>query len=182
MIADGAHFDALAADLDQAVGAMSAQFDRDPTLWSRGRPGKWTAGQHADHLALCLADTADAFERRRAELRAGTLGPVPRRGILHRLWVGLVIGRGCLPRGGRTPRRLEAGPGPERPATLARLARGVARHRALGAGLSAEERDRLWAPNPFLPRWHYTLPEIVRMHAVHVRHHARLIAEIAAAG
>jgi len=175
---DGEHFDALAADLEQAMRELEALLARDAALWRRGRPGKWTAGQHVEHLAICVEDTAGAYERAAADLHARTLAPAPRRGLLQRLWVALVLGRGTMPRGGRAPKRLQATAQPEREPTLARLRRAADRHRALGATLTPAERDRVWAPNPFLRRWHYTLSETLREHAVHIRHHAKLIAEI----
>ena len=67
------------------------------------------------------------------------------------------------------------------PADVARrLREAVGRFRALGAGLDPESRDRLWIRNPNAPRmrWHYSLPEAVRIQAVHVRHHAAQIAEL----
>jgi len=178
MKVDGAHFDQVLADLDLAARELAAALERDPARWSRGRPGKWTAGQHVEHLAITLAVSADAFEPLAARVRDGTLARVPRRGPLQWLWVTMVVKRGTLPRGGKTPRRFEAGPGPSREHTLERLRREIHRHRTLGDGLSAQQRDRLWIRNPFVSRWHYTLPEMVQVHAVHVRHHARLIAEI----
>ena len=56
----------------------------------------------------------------------------------------------------------------------------VGRFRALGAGLDPAARDRLWIRNPNMPtmRWHYSLPESVRIQAVHVRHHGTQIAEL----
>ena len=71
-------------------------------------------------------------------------------------------------------------PGRRAPAstTRARLDQQVQRHREIGARLSKTERDRLWIRNPFVSRWHYTFPEMIRVQVVHVRHHARLIAEI----
>ena len=180
MTIDGARFDTLLADLDRALSELSALIERDPPLWSRGKPGRWTAGQHVEHLTLCMAETADRLEQRLPALRAGTLEPPQRRGLLQRTWVGLVVGRGWLPRGGKTPQRFEASTQPDRAATLARIRREVGRHRAPGAGLTPAERDRLWTPNPFLPAWYYTLPEVVRMTAVHVRHHSKQIAELAA--
>jgi hypothetical protein len=83
-----------------------------------------------------------------------------------------------MPRGGRAPAVAQPGAAPERAAVTARLTGAVDRHRAAGAALAPGERDRLWIPNPFMPRWHYTLPEMVRVHAVHARHHAKLIGEI----
>jgi len=126
-----------------------------------------------------MEEAATDYETRAAALRARALGPVPRRGFLENLWVLLVIGPDRLPRGGRTPKRFEAGPTPDRAGTLAALHRACDRQEALGRGLTPEERDGLWAPNPFLPKWRYTFPEILRVHAVHVRHHARQIREAA---
>jgi uncharacterized protein DUF1569 len=175
---DGEHFDELMAELDASVREVLAAVDREPVLWNRSLPGKWTAGQHLSHLAITVNATVTPFEERLPLLRRGELPPHPRRGMLQSMWVFMVVRRGKLPRGGRTPRPFEAGPSPNRDATLGALRNGVERHRAIGSSLTLDERDRLWVPNPFHPRWHYTLPEMVRVHAVHVRHHTKLIAEI----
>lgn len=175
---DGGHFDALMAELDQAVGDLISFAGAEPSRWERGRPGKWTVGQHASHVAISLAETADAFEERLPRVLDGSLAAVPRRGPLQWLWVSLLVGRGVMPRGGRTPRRFEPAPAPGREETFERLRRGVERHRAAGHRLTAAQRDRLWIPNPFIQRWHYTLPEMVRAQAVHARHHLRLIREM----
>jgi hypothetical protein len=175
---DGERFDALMAELDGAVGDLISFAGAEPARWTRGRPGKWTAGQHAAHVAITLAETADAFEERLPRVLDGSLAAVPRRGPLQWLWVGLLVGRGTMPRGGRTPRRFEPAPAPGREETEGRLRRGVERHRAAGHRLTAAQRDRLWIPNPFVTRWHYMLPEMVRAQAVHARHHRKLIAEI----
>ena len=72
---------------------------------------------------------------------------------------------------------------PERAAVLAALTRDAARLRAIGERLSTAERERLWVwnrPRQFgiVTSWHYRLPEAVRIHAVHARHHARAISRI----
>ena len=61
MTVDGAHFDQVLADLDLAARELAAALERDPARWSRGRPGKWTAGQHVEHLAITLAVSAAAW-------------------------------------------------------------------------------------------------------------------------
>ena len=172
---DGAHADELLADLDSALAELEGAANRG---WERGLPGKWTAGEHVAHIAATLAESADTFEKGAALLRAGFLPPRPRRGPMQWLWVHLVIAPGRLPRGGKTAARFVPANQPDRSATLRELQNAAARHRALTQSLSTTERDRLWIANPFLPRWHYTLPEILRAHAVHARHHAKLIAEI----
>ena len=56
-------------DLENVGLELRARFERAPALWDRGRPGKWTAGQHADHLAVGLRVTNDAFEAAEKRLR-----------------------------------------------------------------------------------------------------------------
>lgn len=173
----GDNVPALGEDLEAAVRELMEPMERDPALWTRGFPGKWTAGQHAAHVAAALSLTADSLEANAARLAEGRL-PRPRRGLLQRLFVRMIVGRGRLPRGGRSPRATvpEAAPSPV--AVRDQLAREVARHRGVGARLGVEDRDRLWVPNPFLRRWSYRYPELLRMHAVHARHHAALVREI----
>ena len=177
----GAGFDALADDLDASVAELIATVGQDPAWWERGRPGRWTVGQHAAHVGITLGRTADDFEGAERALRAGTLATVPaKRALLHRLFLALVAGRGYMPRGLKTADWAVSRGQPERRATLDVLRQGAERHHALGRRLDAGELDRLWIVNPFMARWHYRLPEMVRLHAVHVRHHAKQIAEIVA--
>jgi DinB family protein len=177
----GGNVESLESDMDAALGELMALFARDPSLWRRGRAGKWTAGQHAEHVARSLEVFADALEAAAAWLRAGQLPARPRRGALQSLFVRVVVVGGWMPRGGRAPDRVHPTAAPEADAVAQRITLAAARHRTLAAGLTAEQGDRLWIPNPFLPRWHYTLPESLRVHAVHARHHARQVEEIAAA-
>lgn len=174
MTIDGSHFDALTAELDSALRDLVAAADRDPGLWGRGKPGKWTAGQHVEHVALCMAAMADGFEAR-GRLPAGEWPARPGRGLLESLWIAIVVKGGKLPRGGKTRAAFEPGALPDRATTIGSLRRESDRIRALGAGHAAEDRDRLWIANPFMARWHYTLPETARVNAVHARHHAKLI-------
>ena len=182
---DGEHFDELMAELDASVHDVLAAVDREPALWFRSLPGKWTCGQHVTHLTITLSATASALQKNAREMQFGNLPPPPRRGLLEFLWVFLAIRRGKLPRGGKTPRRFEP---PDltdskyRAITpehgLAGLRNRVDDHRLIGARFSPEQRDRLWILNPFHHRWHYSFPEVLRMHAVHVRHHTKSIEEI----
>ena len=166
---------ALAADLDVALAELRSLV-ADPAAWTRGRPGKWNAGQHVDHVRIVLERSAGDYEARIAAAKAGTLPEPPRRGFLERLWVNWLLSRG-LPRGGKTPKAFEAGAQPVREAALSGLADAARRMVAVGASLTAEQRERLWAPNPFMPRWHYRYDEMMRVQAVHARHHAKLVAE-----
>jgi len=174
---DGAHFEVLMSELDSACRELVEAAERDPGLWDRRKPGKWTAGQHVEHVAISMAAMAGPLEAR-GHAPVSESPARPGRGLLESLWIALVVKRGSLPRGGKT--RAEFGPTalPDRAATLERLGGESDRIRALGSRLSAEDRDRAWIANPFMPRWHYTLPEVVRVNAVHARHHAKLIREI----
>ena len=175
---DGEHFDARIQELDGAAGELIRWVEADPGRWTRGRPGKWTVGQHVAHVVVSLAVPADAFEEKRPRVLDLSIPPVPPRGPLQSLWVWLVAGRGTMPRGARTPRRFEPGATPGRAETIERLRREVERYAAAGRGFSAAQLDRFWIQNPFRMQWHYTLPEMVRVQAVHVRHHMRQIEEI----
>ena len=175
---DGERFDAFMAELDRAVDDLVAFADADRSRWERSRPGKWSVGEHAAHVAITMTVTADAFEASLPRVLDGTIGPVPRRGPFESLWVWLFVQRGFLPRGARTPRRFEPQPRPRHAETLDRLRRQVERHRAVGHMLTAGQRDRLWIASPFVARWHYALVEMVRAHAVHARHHLALMREI----
>lgn len=179
----GEDFAALAADLDAAIVELIAAVGQDPMLWERGRPGKWTVGQHAAHVGITLRRAAEDFEEAERSLRAGTLAPVPQmRDLLQKLFVRLVAGRGFMPRGGKTVSWAVPPERPERRAALDTLRHEAGRLRALGGRLDPGGRDRLWIVNPFMARWHYRLPEMVRVQAVHARHHAKQIAEIVTGG
>lgn len=171
-------FQQLMLDLERANRELITSLNRDPGLWLCSRPRKWTAGQHAEHIALSLERYADALELNAAAQASGTLGPPPRRGLLQRLFVGYVLGSGRLPRGGRTPKILEPSSAPDHARVEARIAAASARHRALGERLDADAREALWIANPFRPVWHYFFPETLRVHAIHARHHAAQILEI----
>jgi hypothetical protein len=176
---NGDKLPALCADLDAALGELTARVQRQPALWELGRPGKWTAGRQVAHVGIILSRMAEAFESAESELRSGTLPVVPRRGLLHSLFVSLVLQRGGMPRGGRANPASIPADRPERGPTLAALRRDADRLRTLGGRLSVPERDRIWIWNrDFVRTWHYHLAEAVRVNAVHARLHAGTIAEI----
>jgi hypothetical protein len=126
--------------------------------------------------------TAASFERAAEALAAGALPPRPWRGPLQAWFIRWITNEG-FPRGGRAPSSVKPDAAIEPVATLARVRAGADRHRALGLTLDAEARERVWIRNPFVPfRWHYTLPEIVRVHATHTRHHTMIASEAMATG
>jgi hypothetical protein len=172
------HLGALLDDLDAAIAELVAPYHRDAAAWSRGPRGKWTAGQHVEHVAIMLGFGAEALERGADRMRRGELGRRPWRDPIQAWWVRTVTGP-RFPRGGRAIRATTPSAGPVPRATLAALDQGAARHRTLVQTLAPEERAKLWIWNPIVPwlRWHYTLPEMIRVQTTHARHHARLAAE-----
>jgi hypothetical protein len=175
----GARLPGLLDDLDAALRELTAPFAREAAGWDRGPEGKWSAGQHVEHVGRILAVGADALERAASDLRRGDLPHRPWRDPIQALFVRVVTRE--FPRGARAPKPTLPAPTPDRERTLALVAQGAVRHRALAESLTEAERDRLWIWNPYAPRlrWHYTLPEIVRVQATHARHHARSVVEAA---
>lgn len=173
----GSNLAALTEDVREAVARFLDLATGDPARWTRGQSGKWSVGQHADHVAIALGLTADALEESERRLRNGVLARRPLRDPLQALFVSIAVGAGKFPRGARTPRHTEPTSHPDRDEVMSRIARDLGRHVALGERLSVPELDRLWIRNPFLESWHYTYPEVLRMQAVHFRHHARSVEE-----
>jgi hypothetical protein len=170
----------LLADMERAAGEFIAWLEQNPDRWDRAPAGKWTAGQHAAHLILTYSMTAERFEQSATEFEAGRMPEAPRRGLLQRLGVHLLTQSRKFPRGGKTIPQAVPGPHPDRVQTLAQLRQEIARQRRLVERLGPEGLARVWIRNPFIKlNWHYLLPEMLRVHAQHTRHHAMLSLEAA---
>ena len=177
---DAARLPALIDDLDAAAREARAAFASESAGWSRGPVGKWTAGQHLAHAAIMLDTGAGKFEEAERALAAGTLAAKPWRDPIQALVMHMLT-RERFPRGGRAPAFGVPGPTGSREQTLAQLDQGAARLRALTQRLPAADAGRIWIWNPYAPqmRWHYTLPEMLRVQASHIRHHLRMAREAA---
>lgn len=172
------HIPALLDDFGAANAEMKALALQAPAHWNRGLPGKWTIGQHVEHVGRMEALSAERLEEAATKLRERTLEPRPRRGFLQSLFVGLVTGQ-RFPRGGKTVERgAPSAATIERDQAFALLDQGLSRHRAVAESLTREQQEQIWFWNPYAKfRWHYLLPEILRVHANHTRHHTRQCAE-----
>jgi hypothetical protein len=170
---DGAHLLALLDDLDAALRELAAPFERDDARWAHAATGRWSAGQHVEHVGHVLAIGATALEAAADQLLRGDLGKRPWRDPIQALFVRTVTRK--FPSGARSPRAAVPQAAPERARTFALLAQGALRHRSLGERLAVDQRERLWIWNPYAPalRWHYTFAEEVRVQTTHARHHAR---------
>ncbi len=172
---DGAHAAALVADFEAALDELTGLFTRDPARWERrpANPRKWSAGGHAEHIARTLEAFAAPLEEAERALVRGALPAPPRRGLLQRALVHmLVYTRRPFPRGGKAREFTWPEPGTTQAGVLQRIRDAGARLTAPLARLSPEQRDRLWIHNPIVPAWHYRWPEILRLQARHARHHA----------
>jgi hypothetical protein len=171
---------ALLDDFDASVAEMKAALSGDPAAWARAPAGRWSAGQHADHVAMSIDSMIDRFEANVDPLRSGSLGRPPRRGLLQAIAVRLLM-REPFPKGAKAQEFVAPGPTPARETAFRHLDEGTRRYRALAERLTPKERERIWIINPFQEsrRWHYRLFESVRVQTTHTRHHMRLALQAA---
>jgi len=168
---DGLNVPALLDELDIALQELVAPFEKDAARWSSAPAGKWSPGQHVEHVGHVLAIGADALERAADDLLRGDLPPRPWRDPFQALFVHAVTRK--FLKGAKAPSGAVPGATPERERAIGRLAQGLLRHRTLSDKLTPVQRDRLWIWNPYAPRlrWHYTFAEIVRVQTTHAHHH-----------
>ena len=176
---DGAHFGELVLDLEQSIEVLLAPVDGDATLWQRALPGKWSVGQHCEHVALALEMMPPLFADSARRLAAGTLPPPPVRWPLQALFIAMVVKGGKIPRGGPAHSATFPAAQPSLPQIVSRLRAAPGLYRTPTSGLDPVALDHLWIRNPIMTKfsWHYSLPEAVRVQAVHVRHHATQVLE-----
>src|SRR5688572_26232003 len=106
---DSSHLPALLDDLDVALEEMKAELALDPASWARAPAGGWSAGQHVEHVAKSLEAMVERFERSADELRRGSLGSPPRRGLLQSFAMRLLM-REPFPKGARAQEFVTPGP------------------------------------------------------------------------
>ena len=172
---DSGSVPALLDDYDAAILEMKSALPAEPADWVRAPQGKWSAGQHAEHVAKSSEAFVTGFERGVEQMRNGELGLRPWRPP-HQRFVMWLLMREPFPKGGKAAAFSMPGPVTTRETVFRRLEAAAARYRALNASLQPSQRERLWIVNPFRPygRWHYRFFEALRVDANHVRHHTRL--------
>lgn len=141
------------------------------SAWTSAPPGKWSPGQIVAHLTTTIDRSAAGFESR------ADREPMTRRGsgLATALARQLVLGTGWFPPGRRAPEGTAPPPAPDRASTEADFRRGVERFLALEQKLLPARAHDLFLKHPVLGD--LTLPEFMRFHVVHARHHARQIRE-----
>jgi len=175
---DVEHLPELLDELDRNAAALLEVVATEAD-WTLRRTSGWSIGQHVEHVARSLALTAQGFERAVDALERDALPKRPWRDPLQAVFVKVVTGR-RFPRGGRSPAPARPDPVPDRTRALYDVTEGAHRHRRVVDHLQPAARERVWIWNPFVPKfkWHYLLPEIVRVQTNHIEHHKLLIMEI----
>ncbi|MGH7698942.1 MAG: DinB family protein [Gemmatimonadales bacterium] len=142
---------------------------RPPADWHAAPPGKWTAAQIAEHLAISLDGSSRRFEERRER------GPMARRPrtALGRIGAFCIVGLGWFPRGFTAPEGSRPGAHPDPVAVERQFRAGHARFLALERLLLPARRRDLFVRHPVLGD--LTFEEWMRFHVVHCRHHAKQI-------
>lgn len=140
----------------------------DDTEWHRAPPGKWSVAQIVQHLAIGVDVVAGTFERRadRSEMQRRSK---PYEALLRHL----VLGLGTVPGGLTAAKGTEPADQPEPELITAQFRMGVERLRSMTEDWPAERQLARFVRHPYLGD--LNLPEWVRFHFLHCRHHARQI-------
>ena len=138
--------------------------------WHSAPPGKWTVAQIVEHLAVSVDLVAQLFEER------GELPPRQRQSRPHETVLRhLVLISGRIPRGLKTVRAAVPSEDPEPEMAAAQFRMGVELMKHLADTWPAEVRESVFLRHPYLGE--LNLPEWVRFHYVHSRHHMQEIRE-----
>ena len=133
--------------------------------WHAAPPHKWSVGQIVDHLATSLDLVAGAFED-----RADKVGMVRRSTPRQALFRHLVLSAGRLPKGRKTPPQARPADRPDPELITAEFRMGVERIARLTEEWPADRQAAVFVAHPVLGD--LNLPEWVRFHYVHCKHHA----------
>jgi len=136
--------------------------------WHRTVPRKWSIAQIVRHLAIGVDYSAATLEKRgeRKDLKRRA---TPRQTLFRHVYLGL----GRVKSGRDAPAGTVPEERPDPEAAVAQFRMGVARLEQLLATWPRERQLAIFARNPALGD--LNLPEWVRFHFVHCRHHAKQI-------
>lgn len=136
--------------------------------WHRALPGKWSMAQIVRHLGIGIDSVATTFEKRAAK-QGMKRRATPRETLLRHLMLGL----GRLKSGRDAPAGTTPEERPDPEATAAQFRMGVVRLETLVRAWPEERQLEVFVKHPVLGD--LNLPEWVRFHYVHCRHHAQQI-------
>lgn len=158
--------DQFASIPEMVLGDLAGRSEAD---WHRAPPGKWTPAQIVHHLAISVDGSSRVFQERRAK-PAMRRRPRPlRQRIAHVLYIDI----GWIPTGRRAPEVTLPAERPDPGAVARQLRDGVTRFLTLARELLPARRADLFVRHPAFGD--LTLPEWLRFHVRHCRHHAKQI-------
>ena len=136
--------------------------------WHRVLPGKWSIAQIVRHLAIGIDYTAATLEKR-AERKDLKRRATPGQTLLRHVYLGL----GRVRPGRDAPAGTVPEDRPDPEVTVAQFRMAVARLEQMLETWPRERQLAVFAKNPALGD--LNLPEWVRFHYLHCRHHAKQI-------
>ena len=142
----------------------------DGSEWHLAPTGKWTICQILHHLAMGVDLVAGAFERRSDK------PPMERRASPHQTILRhLLLGAGKIPSGIESPEPVRPTEQPDPELVTAQFRMGVERLGELVETWPEQRQLEIFVRHPIVGD--LNLPEWVRFHYVHCRHHARQIVD-----
>ncbi|MFQ5703290.1 MAG: DinB family protein [Gemmatimonadales bacterium] len=139
--------------------------------WYRSPDGKWNVAQVVEHLAISMDLVATGFEAR-AEKTGMERRATPSQSVVRHM----LLGPGKLPAGMEAPDYTRPSEGPDREQITARFRMGVERTRVLLEQWPEERQLEVFLRHPIMGD--LNLPEWVRFHFVHCKHHGRQIEKL----
>ncbi len=136
--------------------------------WHRAPNGKWSVCQILQHLAMGVDLVATAFEQR-ADKPLMKRRATPHQTILRHLLLGV----GKIPSGAQSPERVKPHEEPDPEQVMAQFRMGVERLAVLSETWPESRQLERFVRHPIVGD--LNLPEWVRFHYVHCRHHAKQI-------
>lgn len=137
-------------------------------VWHRAPRGKWSIAQIITHLGLGV-DLSSSVLEGRANKQGMVRRSTPGQAVLRHLLLGL----GRYPPGRKAPEETRPPEHPDPDLAAAQFRMGVERLSGMVETWPEERQRQVFVKHPLLGD--LNLPEWVRFHYVHCRHHARQI-------
>lgn len=151
---------------DLVLGPLAGKSDTD---WYRAPAGKWNSAQIVEHLSISLEGSGRAFDTHRDK------PPMARRPKTRVEWVAsfLILKVGWFPPGREAPQGSRPAEHVERKYAEQHFREGIERFNRIAPDLLTSRPHDLFVKHPRLGD--LTLPEWMRFHLIHCRHHAKQI-------
>ncbi|MBI4502396.1 MAG: DinB family protein [Gemmatimonadetes bacterium] len=140
----------------------------EPEDWHRGPAAKWTIAQVVAHLALGVDLSSSVFAQR-AEKTGMIRRSNPGQAVLRHL----LLGFGKFPPGRQAPETTRPPEKPDPEIVAAQYRMGVERFATMAETWPEKRQMEIFVKHPLLGD--LNLPEWIRFHYVHARHHVKQI-------